>query len=77
MLLFNDLLNFKYYKYINISSLEKCEMQKLSHFFNRKNVFGLMSYSLNNLITLTWARGYKTFFMLNSAELEIYPAHKC
>ena len=22
-------------------------------------------------------RGYKTFFILNSAELEIYPAHKC
>ena len=21
--------------------------------------------------------GYKTFFMLNSAEQEIYPAHKC
>ena len=24
-----------------------------------------------------WARGYKTFFMLNSAEHEIFPAHKC
>ena len=24
-----------------------------------------------------WTRGYKTFFMLNSAEHEIYPAHKC
>ena len=23
------------------------------------------------------ARGYKTFFMLNSAEHENYPAHKC
>ena len=23
------------------------------------------------------ARGYKTFFMLNSAETKIYPAHKC
>ena len=23
------------------------------------------------------ARGYKTFFMLNSAEHKIYPAHKC
>ena len=22
-------------------------------------------------------RGYKTFFILNSAEHEIYPAHKC
>ena len=25
----------------------------------------------------TWPRGYKTFFMLNSAEHENYPAHKC
>ena len=24
-----------------------------------------------------WPRGYKTFFMLNSAEHEIYTAHKC
>ena len=25
----------------------------------------------------TWPRGYKTFFMLNSTEHEIFPAHKC
>ena len=25
----------------------------------------------------TRPRGYKTFFMLNSAETKIYPAHKC
>ena len=25
----------------------------------------------------TWPRGYKTFFMLNSVEHEIFPAHKC
>ena len=25
----------------------------------------------------TWSGGYKTLFMLNSAELEIYPAVKC
>ena len=24
-----------------------------------------------------WTRGYKTFFMLTSAETKIYPAHKC
>ena len=27
-------------------------------------------------LCLTWTQGYKTFFMLNSAEHEIYPAHK-
>ena len=31
-------------------------------------------YSLN--VTLPWSRGYKTFFMLNSAEHEILTAHK-
>ena len=24
-----------------------------------------------------WPQGYTTFFMLNSAEHEIFPAHKC
>ena len=28
------------------------------------------------LTTAVWPQGYKTFFMLNSAEHEIYPAHK-
>ena len=26
---------------------------------------------------IAWAGGYKTFFMLNSIEHEIFPAHKC
>ena len=30
-----------------------------------------------HLLVATWSRGYKTLFMLNSAEHEIYPAHKC
>ena len=25
----------------------------------------------------TWPRGLTTFFMLNSAEIEIHPANKC
>ena len=29
------------------------------------------------LISRPWPRGYKTFFMLNSVEHEICPAHKC
>ena len=29
-----------------------------------------------NLDIQTWARDYKTFFMLNSAEHEFYPANK-
>ena len=28
-------------------------------------------------LTFARPRGYKTFCMLNSAEHEIYPAHKC
>ena len=30
-----------------------------------------------NLDKVYWPRGYKTFFMLNSVEHEIFPAHKC
>ena len=30
-----------------------------------------------DVIGNSWARGYKTFFVLNSTEHEIYPAHKC
>ena len=28
-------------------------------------------------LLITRSRGYKTFFMFNSAETKIYPAHKC
>ena len=31
----------------------------------------------NGTILITRSRGYKTFFMLNSAEHDIYPAYKC
>ena len=34
-----------------------------------------IKYSAQNAISQ--ARGYKTFFVLNSAEHKIYPAHKC
>ena len=30
-----------------------------------------------NNVLVSRPPGYKTFFMLNSAEHEIYPAHKC
>ena len=33
-------------------------------------------YRLNTVQTVFWPRGYKTFFMLNSAEHEILNAHK-
>ena len=26
---------------------------------------------------MTWPKGYKTFFMLSSAQTKVYPAHKC
>ena len=37
----------------------------------------IVSYLAENKKKYTWSRGYKTFFMLSSAETEIYPAHKC
>ena len=40
-------------------------------------VVGTDKDSLSDCISSeTMARGYKTFFMLNSTELEIFPAHK-
>ena len=51
-----------------------------------KTVFGvpnmvdqgrLFYKTLVNARELAWLLGYKTFFILKSAEHEIYPAHKC
>ena len=33
--------------------------------------------SRDRVMRETWSSGYKTFFMLNSAETKIYPSHKC
>ena len=32
---------------------------------------------METLYTETWPQDYKTFFMINSAEIKIYPTHKC
>ena len=45
--------------------------------FNSVQCFSLLLVIDVNFYTVfTWPLGYKTFFMLNSAEHEIYPAHK-
>ena len=43
---------------------------------NSLDVSSLYSYSRTDGLE-TWARGDKTFFMLNSLEHEIFPAHSC
>ena len=44
-------------------------------------LFLVLTYTFFTVLGLSdflfWSRGYKTFFMLNSNEHEIYPAHKC
>ena len=37
----------------------------------------MSSHNIVWLRIVTWPRDYKTFFILNSSEHEIYPAHKC
>ena len=37
----------------------------------------LRIYFSEQISQASWPRGYKTFFMLNSIEHEIFPAHKC
>ena len=51
----------------------------VSNLFNLKSTLctKLLNYFLCNVVEKKQARGYKTFFILNSAGHEIYPAHKC
>ena len=43
------------------------------------NNVAALHFRLGNLqdAKVIWLRGCKTFFILNSAEHKIYPAHKC
>ena len=43
---------------------------------NFKTLNLIVSVAVQDGLSLSWPRGYKTFLMLNSAEHEIYPAHK-
>ena len=47
-------------------------------FFNKFSTLGYLAFHYNGRVELvaTRPRGYKTFFMLNSVEHEIFPAHK-
>ena len=42
-----------------------------------ENSIGPKWVNLFGNVYIAWPRGYKTFSMLNSAEHEFYPAHKC
>ena len=55
-------------------NLKCCLLQFLFGAFRVKKSEKL---SQNYPQNLTLPRGYKTFFMLNSTEHEIFPAHKC
>ena len=48
---------------------------KFSIYLNRR-VFVMLMYPVPLRLTETWPRGYKTFFMLNAAEHEIFSANK-
>ena len=41
------------------------------------HMFAVSQEHIQSPRDINWARGYKTFFMLNSIEHEIFPAHKC
>ena len=56
---------------VNESCHEKAYFKTIG---TRKMQISLSNCFLQN--RKTWGQGYKTFFMLNSAELEVYPAHK-
>ena len=54
---------------INISSFLSATAAKI--------VKAVTMHTFNQVLNTTWSRGYKTFFMLNSVEHEIFPAHQC
>ena len=56
-----------------------CFEMENSLFFNRFFPIFNFRYSpfLKDNMYQAWLRGYETFSILNSAEQELYPAHKC
>ena len=63
---------------IEIFTEQHHDFENLSCFEGLKNWMGMtVSVAEQAGLCLTWSQGYKTFFMLDSAEHEIYPAHKC
>ena len=54
---------------INMSSFLSATAAKTDKALNK--------HKFNQVLSTTWSRGYKTFFMLNSVEHEIFPAHQC
>ena len=64
---------------ILIFLLQKFSVLNASHIYGKfmRYLHWLLACMLLFLLPCTWPRGYKTFFMLNSAETKIYPAHKC
>ena len=54
-----------------------CGVKKIEAIiFEKKVWWGKYPNELKAYLDI-WPQGYKTFFMLNSTEHEIYPAHKC
>ena len=45
--------------------------------FESRSKLAAQNFAVQYDTFLFWPRGYKTFFILNSAEHEIYPAHNC
>ena len=77
------ILNSKYYlqlkiiAYLSLGFLNsqknslRCDLNQAPKPFYR------IYFTIFTIGLKTWPRGYKSFFMLNSAEHEIYLAHKC
>ena len=65
-----------------VATFRTASFEKLSCSFNlsefkRWRLYNFNALTKSNLNFSVWPRGYKTFSMLNSAEHETYPAHKC
>ena len=66
----NYFINLSQHTYYELSGIER------NRIFNNISKSFWVSRKIG-IFSKTWPRGYKTFSMLNSAEPEIYSAHKC
>ena len=66
--------NKKKYQFLSTQNCHFCICHHVSTiFFPTKMTWKLARYCES----WSWPKGYKKNFMFNSAEHEIYPAHKC
>ena len=61
-------------QFLTLLNLERPKLYRVLAFLS---AIGLQERGCSCVAILSWSRGYKKIFMLNSIEHEIFPAPKC